>query len=175
MSHLSVILVEHTGHVLAALTRATEPPRDEPVSALVGAGLPVRFNLTVAAVTTAHAITIPADLLAAATVADGATVFDDPLAVQVVEGEHNGQPVTELQPYTATATLAVSTSQLTITAAGVGTVARPVAVVLEQSGDRVVRESTIPQGQSAITLALTLAPGNVAGRGVPRGPRARAG
>jgi hypothetical protein len=161
VSRLTAIHVARTGHVLAALTRTTEPPANEQASTLVGTGLPVRFTITpgAAAPPEARVVTVPADLLAATTVADGAAVFDDPRAFQVVEAEHNGERVTELQGFADTATLTVTTSTLTVAAASAGAVARPVAVVLEQPGDRVVRESAIPAGGSSVALPVALAPG----------------
>jgi hypothetical protein len=43
MTKLTVVYLQSTMHVLAALTRTDPPQADEPVSALIGTGLPVRF------------------------------------------------------------------------------------------------------------------------------------
>ena len=43
MTKLTAVYLTKTLHVLAALTRTDPPQGDEPVSALIGTGLPVRF------------------------------------------------------------------------------------------------------------------------------------
>ncbi len=85
MSTITIVNLTDTGHVLAALTRADPPTGDEPVTALVGAGLPVRGIDTAAA-----DIILPAANLAAATVD-----FDHP--EQVLLNPQNFQVVQDPQ------------------------------------------------------------------------------
>jgi hypothetical protein len=81
MSMLTVVYLQSTRNVLAALTRAAPPGPGEPVTALVGTSLPVR-----AVGSTSTNMTIPASALAAVTVND--TQPDavlDPQGFQVVD------------------------------------------------------------------------------------------
>ena len=86
MSKLTVVYLKDTGHVLAALTRADPPQGTEPVSALVGTGLPVRFVGRPPA-----DVTVPAEDLAAVTVDDQPEVVISPQSFQVIFRIRKGQ------------------------------------------------------------------------------------
>lgn len=167
MSALTVVYLAATGHVLAALTRTTGPPDGEPVSALVGDGLPVRLFENSAGVT------VPSNLLAAVAVDDDASgVLDDPRSQRVVEELRGGQTVHELISLGPANSVAVDATGVTVGASSVVTATRPVVVVLEQPGTRLVREDAIPVGQNQVEVQVPVAPGTwqvvafVAGQGL---------
>jgi hypothetical protein len=87
MSKLTVVYLKDTGHVLAALTRANPPAAAEPVSALVGTGLPVSFmgGLSLD-------VSFPAQDLAAVTVDDRPDVVIAPQDYQVVQDPQSQAP-----------------------------------------------------------------------------------
>jgi len=87
MSKLTVVYLKDTGHVLAALTRANPPAAAEPVSALVGTGLPVSFmgGLSLD-------VSFPAQDLAAVTVDDRPGVVIAPQDYQVVQDPRSQAP-----------------------------------------------------------------------------------
>ncbi|HEX5143944.1 MAG TPA: hypothetical protein VFW21_08755 [Mycobacterium sp.] len=81
MSKLTVVYLQSTGHVLAAVTRAAPPDSAEQVTALTGPHLPVRGIGGASPV----AVSFPADYLAATTVDDEPDVLLDPHGFEVVE------------------------------------------------------------------------------------------
>ena len=87
MSKLTVVYLQDTGHVLAALTRANPPAGAEPVSALVGTGLPVSFVGGLAL-----GVSFPAQDLAAVTVDDRPDVVVTPQNYQVVQDPQSQAP-----------------------------------------------------------------------------------
>lgn len=99
MSALTVVYLDSTRNVLAALTRAAPPGAGEPVTALVGNGLPVR-----AVGPTSTHFAFPVKILAAVTVSDTLPdVVIDPQAFQVVDDPQNKtlHHVTSFPPATA--------------------------------------------------------------------------
>jgi hypothetical protein len=94
MSALTVVYLESTRNVLAALTRAAPPGVGEAVKALVGTSLPVRA----VGLTTTH-FAFPASLLAAVTVDDTLpSVVIDPQAFQVTDDPQD-KTLHEVEPY----------------------------------------------------------------------------
>jgi hypothetical protein len=124
MSKLTVVYLKDTGHVLAALTRADPPAGDEPVSALIGADLPLS-----AIDGTPAPVTLPAHPLAAVTVDDDQPdVLINPQNFQVVldpQGQrppqvkdvgHTGQVDLNITPSGATVTVTNVTSATSLPA-----------------------------------------------------------
>jgi len=85
MTTFTVIHVQETGHVLAAVSLAAPPEPAPPVGDLVGAGLPLRLL----GLPAPDAITVPATRLAAVTV-DSDSAVEDPRGRGVVELVQNG-------------------------------------------------------------------------------------
>lgn len=135
MTMLTVVYLQSTGNVLAALTRAAPPGPGEPVTALVGTSLPVR-----AVGSTSTQMTIPASALAAVTVNDtqpdavldpqGFQVVDDPQDKTVHLVTPIPQP-TASPPPTITPALDV-THGAVISAAHVTTATLTVVAVLQK-------------------------------------------
>ena len=116
MTRFTVIYLKATGHVLAALTRADPPADAEPVTALVGGGLPVSRIGAAAA-----DITVPANVLAAVTIDDDQpNVMTSPQAFQVAPDPQGLHPP-KVQ------TVASSSPALTISLAAGARVALPTA------------------------------------------------
>jgi hypothetical protein len=87
MSKLTVVYLNDTGHVLAALTRVDPPQGTEQVGALVGTGLPVSSVGGLAA-----DFTVPVQDLAPATVDDQLEVLLNPQGFQVVQDPQGQAP-----------------------------------------------------------------------------------
>jgi len=152
MSKLTVVNLKDTGHVLAALTRADLPAGDEPVTALVGASLPVR-----AVDTTAAGISVPAASLAAATVDydQPELVLINPQNFQVVQDPQTQAP--SLQNIGAPGHVGVTIDAIngaTVTVTGVPSAASLPAVVVLQ---KVTSPSLPPTILSPVTI--TVGPG----------------
>ena len=150
MSKLTVVYLKDTGHVLAALTRADPPAGDEPVSALVGTGLPVSAIAAAAA-----DITVPAQNLATVTVADDQPeVLINPQNFQVVQ-----DPQGQVAPQISNVGVPGSTVTLTLDTAAGATVtvtnvpsatSLPAVVVLQ----KVTSPSLAPTILSPVTVTV---------------------
>jgi hypothetical protein len=144
MTALTVVYLTSTGHVLAALTRATPPEAGESLDTLLGSHLPWHGTGQAAA-----DVAFPASLLAAATVDDTwpdvsqsgtplATPLIDPQAFQFVQDPQNKTPpqVTEFATTAGSqaAQLALTVaSGLTVTLANVpSNTSLPAVVVLQK-------------------------------------------
>jgi hypothetical protein len=82
MSKLTVIYLQATGHVLAAVTRAVPAETTEPITALIGPYLPVR---SIGSDSQPVTLTFSADLLRAVTVNDQPNVVVNPQGFQVIQ------------------------------------------------------------------------------------------
>lgn len=150
MSKLTVVYLKNTGHVLAALTRADPPAGDEPVSALVGAGLPV------SAINAAPAdVTMPAQDLAAVTVDDDQPeALINPQNFQVVPDPQGQRPPQVKNIGSAgQVVLSVTTSGAKVTVTNVpSATALPAVVVLQKVTSPSVAPGIIP-------VTVTVGPG----------------
>jgi hypothetical protein len=135
MSKLTVVYLKDAGHVLAALTRADPPAGDEPVSALIGAGLPVS-----AIAGTPAPVTLPAQYLAAVTVDDdqpptpgGLDVLINPQNFQVVLDPQGQRPPKVQDVGGGQVDLKITTSGATVTVTNVtSATSLPAVVVLQK-------------------------------------------
>jgi hypothetical protein len=151
MSKLTVVYLKDTGHVLAALTRADPPAGDEPVSALVGAGLPVS-----AIAETSAGVTLPAQGLTAVTVDDDQPeALINPQNFQVVpDPQGQGPPQVKNVGGTGQVVVSVSTSGAKVTVTNVPSATSLPAVVVLQN---VKSPSVAPEILSPVTV--TVGPG----------------
>ncbi len=159
MSKLTVVYLKDTGHVLAALTRADPPPGDEPVTALVGGGLPV------SAVGAKPAdFTMPAKDLDTLTVDDDRPeVLIDPQKFQVVKDPQGLAPptVTYVGVQGGSVSLNLDTaSGATVTVTDVSSATSLPAVVVLQ---KVTSPSLPPTVLAPVTVAVGPAGTVVAG------------
>lgn len=154
MSMLTVVYMQSTKNVLAAVTRAAPPGPGEPVKALVGTSLPVR-----AVGTSSTQLAIPASELAVVTVNDtqpnavldphGFQVVDDPQDKTV----HHVNPVHRSSPTTPKITLTLNSS-----AGAVIHVANVAHTMVTFDG---VLQNVLPTPQAAtFTGRVTIGPSN---------------
>lgn len=148
MSKLTLVYLKDTGHVLAALTRADPPAGDEPVTALIGAGLPVG---TIAE--TSADVTMPAQGLAAVTVDDDQPeVLINPQNFQVVpDPQGGGSPKVKNVGGTGQIVLSVSTSGARVTVTNVPSATSLSAVVVLQN---IKSPSVAPDILSPVTVTV---------------------
>jgi|tagenome__1003787_1003787.scaffolds.fasta_scaffold20227794_2 hypothetical protein len=151
MSKLTVVYLKDTGHVLAALTRADPSTGDKPVSALVGAGLPVS-----AIAETSADVTLSAQDLAAATVDDDQPeVLINPQNFQVVpDPQGQGPPQVKNIGAAGQVVLSVTTSGAKVTVTNVPSATSLPAVVVLQN---IKSPSVAPNILSPVTV--TVGPG----------------
>lgn len=110
MTKLTAVYLTKTLHVLAALTRTDPPQGDEPVSALIGTGLPVRFIGQLPVNVTFHATD-----LSAVTVDDQPDVLVNRQNYQVApDPKTQALQVTAVGPANLVTPAIVSTSGATI-------------------------------------------------------------
>jgi hypothetical protein len=173
MSMLTVVYLQSTRNVLAALTRAAPPGPGEPLKALVGTSLPVR-----AVGPTSTHMAIPASELAIVTVTDiQPDAVLDPHAFQVVDDPQDKtvHHVTPLPPPTGspppkiTLTLTKTTGAV-IKAEHVNNTTLTVAAVLQKvttppQAATVIRPITL--GPSPSPVVYTVAPGTEFAAGGP--------
>jgi hypothetical protein len=158
MTTFTVIHVQDTGNVLAAVSLAAPPEPAPPVGDLVGAGLPLRLL----GLPAPDAITVPADRLATVTV-DNDAAAENPRASGVVELVQNGEKRHKLE-LLKDSTTSVDTDldstgakvRYTGTAAGAELA---VLVVMEQSGPQKLLSGVIPATAQQVTLPGTFTSG----------------
>ncbi len=150
MSKLTVVYLKDTGHVLAALTRADPPQGDEPVTALVGTGLPVS---SIGGLATD--VILPVANLAAVTVDDNQPeVLINPQNFQVVQDPQGQAPaqVKNVGVSGSQVLLAIDvTSGATVTVKNVPSATSLPAVVVLQ---KVTSPSLAPTILSPVTVTV---------------------
>jgi len=160
MTKLTAVYLTKTLHVLAALTRTDPPQGDEPVSALIGTGLPVRFIGQLPVNVTFHATD-----LSAVTVDDQPDVLVNRQNYQVApDPKTQALQVTAVGPTNLVTPAIVSASSATIQVALPTPV--PAIVVLQQltpvSPPPFIKSLlTIPFVPTPVLGASAFAPGDV--------------
>jgi hypothetical protein len=151
MSVLTVICLDSTQNVLAALTRAVPPGAGEAVATLVGTSLPVR-----AVGPTPTHLAFPASLLAAVTVNDTQPdVVVDPQAFQVIDDPQD-KTVHEVQPYPPTTPSSPIVNLKLDTTNGAVVTLQHVAAGTSLQGVVVLQKITTPPQAATILAPVTV-------------------
>ena len=170
MSKLTVIYLQDTKQILAAVSRAAPPEGEEPVTTLVGSSLPVRSisgQSSTGASASSLDLSIPANLLAAATVDLKPEVLLNPRDFQVVEdpSDLTHPKVQALVPGAGTG-VTLSPIGVTVNITSAPPTDLPILIVLKSASQTapalapIVLPGAIPKGESKAQLVTALPVGS---------------